>query len=655
MGSMAANRVIAISMSAMLFLFSFPSIGANAAEANNVNITVDTGLGRKLISPYIYGINDNADLTGLSVHSIKQGGDKLSTYNWENNYSNLGIDWFNTSDNSLVAGFNFNEQKQPALAVKGLIDKSIEHNIPYTITTLPMCGYVAADGNGPILDDQIAPSARWISIQNRKSAPFTLNPDLTDNTVFVDEYLNYILNKYGKSGTSTGVKAYALDNEPDLWSTTHKVVHPSSTTCDELVDKSIELATTIKGLDEHAMVFGGQLSGMKALISFNDAPDWTSNKETYNWFVDYYLAEMKLASSAQGKRLLDVLDIHYYSEDGVPNVGNVVNIEDYNNIELNKVRMQAARTLWDGTYTENSWIGQFSTQYTPLLPTIQASINKYFSGTKLALSEYNFGGGGDISGGIAQVDALGNFAKEGVYLACLNPKDENFKYQKSAINLFTNYDGNGSSFGNTIVKTETNNIEYSSAYSAIDNANESVLKIILVNKNYDTKQTANISINSSVQYKGGIVYGFNSKSSEIAALHGIKNVIKNTFTYELAPRSVVELILTTDGAAPQITTSDYPYNVSQTFADTNSTEITNPSLSNISNDSNSSDSMTNAQTAKTSNSNISDLKTTATNRTTSDNHSRNMPFFVKFIISIFIILTLVGIGYLFLADVFIKK
>ena len=46
----------------------------------------------------------------------------------------------------------------------------------------------------------------------------------------------------------------------------------------------------------------------------------------------------------------------------MPNVGNVVDIEDYNNIELNKVRMQAARTLWDGTYTENSWIGQFGTQ-----------------------------------------------------------------------------------------------------------------------------------------------------------------------------------------------------------------------------------------------------------------------------------------------------
>ena len=38
----------------------------------------------------------------------------------------------------------------------------------------------------------------------------------------------------------------SLDNEPDLWSSTHAEVHPSAVTYAELANRNIDYATAIK-------------------------------------------------------------------------------------------------------------------------------------------------------------------------------------------------------------------------------------------------------------------------------------------------------------------------------------------------------------------------------------------------------------------------
>jgi len=89
--------------------------------------------------------------------------------------------------------------------------------------------------------------------------------------------------------------------------------------------------------------------------------------------------------------------------------------------------MQAPRTLWDPTYKtstkgqitagENSWINQWYPEFLPILPKIKQTIDTYYPGTKLAITEYDYGGKDHISGGIAQTDVLGIFGKYGVFLA----------------------------------------------------------------------------------------------------------------------------------------------------------------------------------------------------------------------------------------------
>ena len=273
------------------------------------------------------------------------------------------------------------------------------------------------------------------------------------------------------------------------------------------MNKTIELAETVKKADSNALVIGGGFNSIDSAVSFAENAGWSKYKNDYNWFVDYYLYEMNKASSQNGKRLVDIIDIKYFPEEETEYGLSVIS---ETSDEANRIRIQSVRALWDGSYIKEGENKEFF----PLLPTFQASINEYYPGTKLALTEYNFGGGNNITGGIAQVEALGCFAEEGVFLACLSPdKDDDTIYQYSAINLFTDYDGNGGEFGDVSVRADNDNTELCSSFAAIDN--EGVLNVVLANKSDSLTETVNIDISSEYRYDSAEAYGFSIGNPEI--------------------------------------------------------------------------------------------------------------------------------------------
>ncbi len=425
-----------------------------SASVSKITVTPSEQLGK--ISPYIYGVNNGADLNSVSAKSIRLGGNRMSAYNWENNMSNAGSDYYHTSDMYLITDIPDEFKRVPGGPALALSSEAQTHNIPYTLLTLQMLGYVTSSKRGRVTVENSAPSDYWVEVRNRKDSELSLEPDKNDGAVYTDEYLNYLSDKIGKSDSATGIKAFALDNEPALWKHTHSLVQHGDLSCSELIVKSAELASVVKEADPGAEVFGPSLFGYSAFDSFAGAPDWQKLKADngYRWFIDYYLDEMKKAGNSSGKRLLDVLDIHYYTE--AKGECGERSCSHYDNDGCIKARLDSVRSLYDENYRENSWITDTGAEFLPLLPNIQQSIDKYYPGTKLAFTEYNFGGGDHISGAVAEADMLGIFAEYGVYFAAIW-SFENNQYQLSAINMFTNYDGNGSGFGDTLVKSEYEN------------------------------------------------------------------------------------------------------------------------------------------------------------------------------------------------------
>lgn len=507
---------------------------ANAANGYNMNITVDMSGKRKEISPYIYGINQYGhqdDYKNISVNAVRQGGNRMVAYNWENNASNAGSDWKHSSDD------NLSKSDRPADCVQVLSDEAKKYGIDYKLTTLQLAGYVSADKNGIVTEAEAAPSDRWNNAVITKNAPFDDEPDLTDGNVYMDEYVNYIIKKLGDSKSATGIQGYSLDNEPALWASTHPRIHPQKVTIAELAEKSIAMSSAVKKLDPNAEIFGPALYGYTAydhLADDDSSNEWETIKSAnnYHWYLDCYLDQMKQASDKEGTRLLDVLDIHYYSESAR------VSAED---------RVQSVRTLYEKDFAENSWIGQWCLENVPILPTVQASIDKYYPGTKLGITEYHFGGDDDASGAIAQAEALGCYADHGVYFASLWGGSG---YTLSALNLYTNYDGKGGSFGDMLIPTTTDDVSLSSAYAASDAGDETKVTVMITNKNMTASENASVAFkNAEKDYKSAAVYAIYGDSDEIRLIEIVKNIDNNNLNVKLPAFSAAMVVVSEDANA----------------------------------------------------------------------------------------------------------
>lgn len=538
---MKIKKISAAVAAALIAFTSGNSAFAEGVENSDMKIKVTPSEQIKKISPYIYGVNTGVDLNAVSAKSIRLGGNRMSAYNWENNMSNAGSDYKNMSDMYLITSVPDEFKRVPGGPALALSSQAHEHNIPYTLLTLQMLGYVTSSKRGSLSEENAAPSEYWVKVENRKNGEFSLEPDKKDGVVYTDEYLNYLFNKLGKSDSETSIKAYALDNEPVLWKHTHSLAWQGELTCSEIIEKSVDLASTVKEMDSGAEVFGPALFGYSAFVDFGSPSDWQQLKADngYRWFIDFYLDEMHKAENNIGTRILDVLDIHYYTE--AKGVCGERSCNHYDNDGCVKARLDSVKSLYDGTYREDSWITDTGAEFFPLLPNIKQSIDKYYPDTKIAFTEYNFGGGDHISGAVAEADTLGIFAEYGVYFSSIWSFDNN-QYQLSAINMFTNYDGGGNGFGDTLIKSECENGDIS-VYSSIDGNDENTVKIIITNHSLNDDTPVEINLAADGKYQSAKVYSLYGDSAEIRSMPSVENIAENTFLYALPPLSVTEFVV----------------------------------------------------------------------------------------------------------------
>lgn len=519
------KRIIALTL--ILTMIFSTQIMCFAVE-ENITVTVDFGGESHKISPYIYGINDWTYYEDAT--SIRQGGNRYTGYNWETNFSNAGSDWYHSSDMYLPDTIPSKYRNTPACMATWLSDVA---KGKYKVVTLQMAGYVSADKNGKVSETEVAPSSRWVEVKSRKNSAFSLTPDLNDGCVYMDEYVNYLVKTLGNAKSENGINGYMLDNEPGLWVHTHSKIHPNQVTYKELVEKSVDLASAVKDVDPDAEIFGPALFGLGAFMNLCDAPD---EDGSYDWFISYYLDKMRDAENQYGKRLLDVLDIHYYSE--ATGEHRITNCNE-NDTKCVEARVQAVRTLDEEGYYENSWIGKWAKGYLPILSKVKKSVDKYYPGTKISISEYSFGGGNSISGAIAQADALGTFARNDIYLATLWDKGE---YQKSAISLYTNFDGNGGEFGDTYIPSTSSNIELTSCYAA-KHSDSDKANVILTNKSLDKEEKITLKLsNSDKNYIATKVWAITDGSPDIKFLNAYA-ISDNEVEITLPALSVANVVL----------------------------------------------------------------------------------------------------------------
>jgi len=504
-----------------------------------ITFTIDPSASNGAITPYTYG--SNSTITGVHNTYYRSGGNRLTAYNWETNWSNAGSDWL--YENDTLMG---DTTDGPAGAFTSFHQTNKARGAD-TLVTLQLAGFVSADKSGVVPVSQYAPPAGtrfFPAYLVKPGAPssYASTPDTTDGAVYVDECVNYLVNQLGTAANG-GIKFYDLDNEPGAWSSTHQEIRNNDPAgYAELTSRSATLAYQTTSIDPGAQIMGPVGYGWNDFMSLSGAPDASTYDATYNngnWvpFLNYYLASMNSASVTAGRRLLHYLDCHVYSE-GTDAAGNRINNDDVSQ-DAATTRMQLPREMWDPTFTENNWITCCITNYGPmtLIPRLQAAVSQYYPGTKLAFTEYSYGAEGDISGGIAQADALGIFGKYGV-MASNWVMGSSTTYLAAAFNLYLNYDGSGSDFGDTSVSASSNNVPLATVYAAKDNTHPNRLNVIVLNKDYSTNNTASVTLTGlgSAQISSIRAFRFSSAVSVITSITA-PTFTANAFTDTLPFRS----------------------------------------------------------------------------------------------------------------------
>lgn len=532
------NRFILIACAAI----AMPRLsGAPRAEVA-VQFSIDISKENRAISPLIFGSNNDEITAADGVAFRRSGGNRITGYNWENNASNAGSDWQHSSDNLYGGG------EVPGKAMMNFHDQSLA-NGQASLISLPAAGYVAKDKKGNVLESETAPSPRWVKVVFEKGSAFTATPDTTDGMVYTDEFVALMKGKYGAADAANGVKRWAVDNEPALWPYTHPRLHKDTTRAAELVEKTTALALAVKKVDPQSEIFGGVFYGYMEYLSMQNAPDWNTVNagKKYAWYIDYFLDAMKKASDQAGKRLIDVLDLHWYSE---ATADHRINDAAATTDKDRALRLQAVRSLWDEAYNEKSWITQTTGGPINLLPRVQASIDKWFPGTRIAITEYNYGEANHVTGGLAEADFLGVMTAKGVYASSFWQLNEKPTYVASAFRLFRNYDGQKGTYGAAAAQATASSRDAASVFASFNPGGDEI-HVIAINKSPTETVNGTFTVASPVPFASIKAYGFDASATALSARTGAA-LSGSGFTCNLPPWSATHFVIKTNGTLPSV-------------------------------------------------------------------------------------------------------
>ncbi|MDQ1709871.1 MAG: hypothetical protein QOG49_1256, partial [Frankiaceae bacterium] len=477
-----AGRTGCAALTAATMVYGGAALPASAATGPA--LTIDVTAGRGAISPDIYGINsaDPKTAAAMGVTATRAGGNTMTRFNYLNDTYNTGSDYYFENIPPAASGFTDDGFLTAARTAK-----------LKPVWTLPMSGWVANRATTGHPYDCGFPTSRFPTQDSvdqwdtrcgngSRAGKNIVGAVPSDTTTaigpdFVRAQVAHYVSRYGDAAHG-GVPIYQLDNEPALWSSTHRDVHPAPLSYDEQMTRTTQYAAAVKAADPTAAVLGpGDWGWCAWFYSAADGCTPGADRAAHGNadLAPWYLAQLKAYETKNRVRLLDYFDEHYYPQ--APGVA----LSPAGAASTQALRLRTTRSLWDPAYADESWIHDVTTQGVALIPRMRNWVAGNYPGTKLAVTEYNFGGLESLNGALTQADVLGIFGREGVDLATLWSGPKATEPGAFAFRAFRNYDGKGGAFGETRVEATSKDQSTLSVYAA-QRAGDGAVTAVVVNK-----------------------------------------------------------------------------------------------------------------------------------------------------------------------------
>ncbi len=485
------------------------------------------------ISPHIFGINwgPTSAVKDIGATGRRWGGNRTTKYNWKYDVDSAGRDWYFLNDYSKPAGtperdkkwYQFvKETKAGGAVVNFCIPISEWIAKPYPDKEGRYCSYPvskypkqeATDGQG--CGNGRTPDGKPIWGNDPDWAMTKNSPELQR------EFVQTAVKEFGPASKG-GIEFYSMDNEPGLWMHTHRDTVPKGISAETLAELNIQYAKVVKDADPSAQVIGFGAWGVKSLAGSNldfmkPGPDAYKQDEDWTWRernqhgdksqLVYMLERFKAAERQYGKRLVDVVDIHWYPElYGKTTKGETKRVLDdlpYD-AKFSALQFEALREFWDPTFDVVgdekggklwSWTANGDAKaklwdpYHPVIPALKGILEKYYPGTKLAINEYDNGSPEHYHGALLRAAAYGIFMQEDLFMAENWHQTDAKKFTYWAQKLYGNYDDRGSRVQGKFVPAQSTHPDlYSFAAT-----HQGKWTVILVNRNPKQRIAAAITL-----------------------------------------------------------------------------------------------------------------------------------------------------------------
>jgi hypothetical protein len=528
------------------FLLLSGMVSGAAAQNVAVTVGVDARQNQHAISPLIYGVAfaaSSSQLLDLNCPVNRSGGNAETRYNWLIDAHNHAADWYFESIGDSSAG-------TAGAYADSFISRSRSGGADSMIT-IPMIGWACKLGSGRAklasfsvakYGPQTAADSSWSDAGNGISTaagnPYIVNnpndADFQTNSNFQVGWLQHMTNRWGVS-TNGGVKYYLMDNEQSIWFQTHRDIHPSGPTMQEIFGDIVTNASLVKSNDPNALVCAPEEWGWNGYFNSGyDLQNSGGHDRAANGGWDYcpwLLNQLHQHDTNTGQRLLDYFTLHCYPQEG--NVGSSSDVTSATSL----LRNETTRVFWDTAYTDPSWIDSVIT----LIPRMKNWVAAYYPGTKIGITEYNWGAEGYINGATAQADILGIFGREGLDLATrwTTPAANTPTYK--AIKMYRNYDGSKSTFGNTsVLDTVSVNVDAVSSFAAV-RSSDGAMTVMVINKQLTATATVTLNLTNFTSSGTAQVWQLTS-SNTISHLSNL-TVTANSLTTTVPAQSITLFVV----------------------------------------------------------------------------------------------------------------
>lgn len=524
------------------------------------------------VSPYIYAVSHgDAEVEAeMGVTMRRQGGNTSSAYDWKTGFSSAGADWY-FENRKIIDGPHPQEtwwvqmhRENKKYGMKDYFTMPMEWVAKDDSSNgFPKSLYPDCEEYGPDRPEACNGKSKQ---KDKEGKPINLRcgkiPPQNGKNVGLEynvELVKYCIKDAGFGRADQGgVGIIALDNEPMLYTETHRDFICKGFGYDEFWERTKKYAELIRAADPSVKIAGPALWGWTAYVHSSgdleyreqnglgwDKAEALPDYAKFGPFARDFMRRCAEYKAKTGHDLIDIFDFHGYPN--TPKLGWDNRAQfSHPSPELQEFRVRDVRKFWDESYRDpDTWMGKesWANGNVAYIPLMRRWMKEVGWSAPLAIGEYDYSGpegGEEISAAVAQAESFGAFARVEVPYAIYwsDPRKHGPVY--FAFKMFRNPDGKHTAVGDHFVLADVSSYDDVSVY-AFKDAKTGVASLILLNKRAQKGEKLALDLGAPVPAQQAKRYEYSAANPKAIGELPPVSINGQTLNIELSPMSIVRV------------------------------------------------------------------------------------------------------------------